>query len=341
MKLLLRISNLTGLLCASFTILALILGHFLPSATIAFNETCADATRAYIADGLHKIRFKLAENGFLNSIPTWSPDGNQLAIATTDEDNYKIYLTNLATGSTRILANDAFGILPSWSPDGRYIVFITDDMNSQTISAVEVTTGIKRAFPFVVPTNFAHAWSPNGQHLAFAGYDNNSESILLLNMITGKADHITDDQFISANYPSWSPNGKWLIFSAFQNGVNKIYIRDVDAGSIKPLSKNTTFHYITTAWSPDGQYIAATTTESEIHILNITGDIIRSIDLKQIPGISAGDALVTWSPDGNYLAVHVPINYQWANYLININTLAAYDLSFAPCIYSNISWRPQ
>src|SRR5262245_9135194 len=55
--------------------------------------------------------------------PTWSPDGNAIALA----DDGKITVFDLASGQARVLTAGTEDTSPTWSPDGQRIAFGRDN----------------------------------------------------------------------------------------------------------------------------------------------------------------------------------------------------------------------
>ena len=55
-------------------------------------------------------------------MPTWSPDGRQIAFASILDGNYNIFAINVdGTNRIRLTNNPADDERPDWSPDGRQI----------------------------------------------------------------------------------------------------------------------------------------------------------------------------------------------------------------------------
>ena len=104
-------------------------------------------------------------------LPTFSPDGNQLAfVYEQDGDNRgDIYMTMVGSPEVRRLTTDPAGDgAPSWSPDGRQIAFVSDRPQAQQppgrIYLISPLGGPElKVSDFAV--NTAPVWTPDGRHL--------------------------------------------------------------------------------------------------------------------------------------------------------------------------------
>jgi hypothetical protein len=71
------------------------------------------------------------------SLPSWSPDGTKIAVASNRDGNWEIYVVNAdGSGSQRLTNNPATDLRPRWSPDGTKIAFQTDRDGNQEIYAM-------------------------------------------------------------------------------------------------------------------------------------------------------------------------------------------------------------
>jgi hypothetical protein len=68
------------------------------------------------------------------SLPSWSPDGTKIAVASNRDGNWEIYVVNAdGSASQRLTNNPASDLRPRWSPDGTKIAFQTNRDGNQEI----------------------------------------------------------------------------------------------------------------------------------------------------------------------------------------------------------------
>jgi hypothetical protein len=68
------------------------------------------------------------------SLPSWSPDGTKIAVASNRDGNWEIYVVNAdGSGSQRLTNNPATDLRPRWSPDGTKIAFQTNRDGNQEV----------------------------------------------------------------------------------------------------------------------------------------------------------------------------------------------------------------
>ena len=123
---------------------------------------------------LHTIRAdgsQLARIGKTTALPTWSPDGDELAYATVDGDVPALYAVRPDGTGRRLIwsggADEGFAPISQvlWSPDGSEILFISN----RALYVVSSTGGDPRdlgiPWGWFVPTARA-SWSPGGLKIA-------------------------------------------------------------------------------------------------------------------------------------------------------------------------------
>jgi TolB protein len=72
----------------------------------------------------------------------WSPDGTQVAFASTRAGNWELYLVEIATGQEKRLTEDpSTDFSPTWSPDGKQIAFLSDREGAWAVYILDVKSG--------------------------------------------------------------------------------------------------------------------------------------------------------------------------------------------------------
>lgn len=96
--------------------------------------------------------------------PAWSPDGSQIAFASTLDDDWDIYVMDADGSNLRLVFDSpAFEDHPVWRPDGGAIAFLSSIEGTNQIYVVDVTADGFSAPRRVTPLGADHgmpAWRP-------------------------------------------------------------------------------------------------------------------------------------------------------------------------------------
>jgi TolB protein len=77
-----------------------------------------------------------------DTAPAWSPDGTQVAFASTRADNWELYLADIATGQeTRLTDHPACDHAPEWSPDGKQLAFLSNRDGVWAVYILDIKSG--------------------------------------------------------------------------------------------------------------------------------------------------------------------------------------------------------
>ena len=345
MKLFLRVIVVLSFAFTGFCLLVLGIGRQSANTVVAYTEGCDNGaggitSTVYVADWQSGIRIALPEPAIFLPV-SWSPNGQQLAYTVGRVSRYEVVAHDFKTGDTRSLNQDqrTLNMSPSWSPNGHSIAFFSGGV----VGVYDTLTDQLQNFPVYIANNvYPDAWSPDGSRIAVSGYypDKRGE-LYILNVLIGGVQDLSREQFDQVGYPAWSPDGRYLTFTASNYPTSAIYLADFQANTLTQLSKNDASIYVASAWSPDGQIIATTTEDSEVHLFNPQGQLIRKITFQQqLPELGGGESQVEWSPDGKYLVLALPINYQWGSYAYDLATGALHRLTPVMCGQSSVAWRP-
>ncbi|MBD3335310.1 MAG: hypothetical protein GF355_07310 [Candidatus Eisenbacteria bacterium] len=117
-----------------------------------------------------------------NWYPDWSPDGNSMAIMSTRDFQWGIWVVPLDGGEWLELAGGpglTQNTRPSWSPAGDHIVYSSNRLDTYDIWIVDAGGG--EADPLIVKParNTSPAWSPDGSRIAFVSDQSGTSEIWL------------------------------------------------------------------------------------------------------------------------------------------------------------------
>lgn len=216
--------------------------------------------------------------------PVWSPDGTQVAFASTrgGGDKEDIWVVRAdGTGLRNVTNNPAGDSHPSWSPDGRMIVFCStrgDGVNDDIYVINVDGSGLRRLTDNGPDWDTFPSFSPDGRKILFrrllrrpaddgAEMLTNSEIMVMNSDGTGVINLTHDPSF--DGWPSWSPDGRRIAFSSNRSDPYQIYIMNAD-GSGVTHAVDSPYTDVRPQWLPDGRgLIFNREHDSHIEILQV------------------------------------------------------------------------
>lgn len=205
----------------------------------------------------------IAENA---AAPSWSPDGNHIAYATTGRAGGSIGVVNIDDRSQHILASRSEGgnRSPAWSPDGSTIVYASIRSENWGIFAVPATGGTERILrPARPATGYVDdpTWSPDGSLIAFVTGDG-------VSVMRPDGSHVRSIFRQQSRYPAgaiaWRPasvpnafaGGQFAVTALDQEYNADVYLVSGTGNHMRRLTENGVSG--SPAWAPDGRAIAFT-----------------------------------------------------------------------------------
>jgi TolB protein len=200
---------------------------------------------------------RLTRNEGLNTQPSWSPDGKEIAFASdrngVENDVYVMKANGSGQTDIASLAGDD-SHSPSWSPDGKRIVFVRDLNDAAGEDLYVMNADGSDVHLIVTASGFDNspAWSPDGKLIAYA------HGTLLRTVRPDGTGIRTLAR--NAGQPSWSPSGRRIVYDCGSHlctiGRTGDDRRRLTRG---PASDSAP------AWSPDGRLIAFESDRTFLH----------------------------------------------------------------------------
>lgn len=198
--------------------------HVQPSPTgdrLAYDSDRDGERGVYVANSDGSGARRVSGAGYA-AVPTWSPDGHQLAFIRAESTHprvWNLWLLALDTGETRRLTNFRYGQTwsASWFHDGRRICYTHEDR----LFIRDLVTGATRQFESPVKGRLARtpAASPDGKRVIFQVA---TSGAWLLDVESGAMTRVLSDR--SAEEFAWSPDGRRVAFHSRRDGEWGIWV---------------------------------------------------------------------------------------------------------------------
>jgi len=270
------------------------------------------------------------------------PDEGVLAFASDRDGDLDIYLLDVRTGFAHNLRrgdHQAQDDQPAWSPDGTRLAYRSnlDGINRLMVYDMDAGRSYQAAPDRIGTPAMTPSWSPDGAQIAVIV----PGGILgLIEAGSGQADFPR-----TTIYPlthTWSPDGGQIIYSRTYSLFSvRLYALDLLTGRQVALTP-TRGAYTFPAWSPASDMLAVIH-QRDIYLFDPTclpscigqgQRLTDTLEFKIWP---------TWSPDGRRLAFECLDNASSQICIIDVETGARRQLTYAPDHVRNIkpAWRPR
>ena len=237
----------------------------------------------YTADADGNVSVRVPRDRADHTVPSWSPNGEQLAYWTTSDTDRWLSVVSGAGQPVDIRLDSAMEPhpgKPEWSPDSRSLVFAATTPAGERLEIVDLATSTIREITLEDTDAQFPMWSPDGQWIAYYGTVARTGQ-LRLSLVhpdgTGIL-RLPTSVLPTAMYDlgefAWSPDPhvSQLLYVFNVNGVGDIALFDVSTGREVIVSEEIANEFWPT-WSPDGRHIAwyygVNNNEAEVRVADI------------------------------------------------------------------------
>lgn len=163
-------------------------------------------------------------DGFYNTSPAISPQGDKIAFITNRNFYFDVYLMNASDGKIikRLVKGnrspdfEELNILTpglTWSPDGTKIALSAKSQGYDIVYIIDIESEKRESLPIRLEAIQSVTWSHNGNYIAFIGQNKKQSDVYLFDLETKQLKNLTDDIFSDSD-PSWSSDDSKIYFSS-------------------------------------------------------------------------------------------------------------------------------
>ncbi len=141
----------------------------------------------------------------VESDPSWSPNGKQIAFSSNSDDDFEIEILSVETRKVTKLTNNTFyDGRPRWSPNGGQILFESDRDENWDIYVMDVDAENVKAITENSSGDWLANWSPDGNWIVYVSNQDGDDEIYIVRL-DGKDQMKLTNNTTQDRFPAWVP----------------------------------------------------------------------------------------------------------------------------------------
>ena len=237
---------------------------------------------------------QVTADGYLNLMPTWSPDRKSLIYTAYRDRKQQIMRRELATGREEVLVSPAsLNITATFAPDGKSITYAAAQEGNSDIYQIELDSRSPKQLTSHHSAELSPSWSPDGRHLAFTSDRGGRPQIYIMDADGSNVRRLTYDGDYNAA-PAWSPKGDWIVYVCRIPGEGFKLCRISPNGEERSQITKGNSIDDSPSWAPNGRHLVFSSIrrgESQLYIITSEG-----AGLEKISSVGAHLSSPSWSP---------------------------------------------
>jgi TolB protein len=179
----------------------------------------------------------LTDGGSMALSPQFNPVRQQLAFVSFQDNNPRVYLFDLQSGTQRLVGS--FGdmtIGPRFSPDGNSLLMSVSRGNGAALVKVGASGGGAQDLTDASSINVTPSYSPDGSQIVFNSDRDGNQQLFVMGADGGGVKRISfgDGQYAE---PVWSPRGDLIAYTRWGSGGFSIGVMQPDGSGERILSQ--------------------------------------------------------------------------------------------------------
>jgi TolB protein len=226
---------------------------------------------------------QVTADGYLNLMPTWTPDRKSLIYTAYRDRKQQIMRRELATGREEVLVPPAsLNITATFAPDGKSITYASAQEGNSDIFQLELDSRSVKQLTSHHNADLSPSWSPDGQHLAFTSDRGGRPQIYIMDADGSNVRRLTYDGDYNAA-PAWSPKGDWIVYVCrMPNEGFKLCRISPNGEQRKQITSGQSIDD-SPSWAPNGRHIVFSSIrrgENQLYMITSEGAGLEKISVE-------------------------------------------------------------